>query len=195
MVKEVPRMKKWAAILLAFTCILSFSGCGTFTDTTANRSLPLSEEDRSAVNKTLGIEEVFSFSLAWNCGGVSSYDSETGKLVKTTDAPNPEDYVTFYRLTAEDLAFFKELFSVLDIDSYPDVYAPENGYSEPSMTLILTVCTGDSVKTVAAENIGLSYESDDPKGQAFLSTCETIIKRLTETDEWKALPEYAYFYD
>ncbi len=171
------------------------ASCGTFTDAAANRSLPLSKDERAAVNKALGIEEPFSFSLTWNCYGVSSYDSETGKLVKTTDAPNPEDYTAVYELTDDDRAFFKELIDILDIDAYPDEYDPKNGYSKPSMTLILTVRTGDTVKTVTAENIGLSFESDDPKGQAFLFTCETIIKRLTDTDAWKSLPEYFRFYD
>ena len=46
--------------------------------------------------------EDFSFALTWNCLGVSSYDSATGKLVKTTDATHPEDYVTEYRLTEQE---------------------------------------------------------------------------------------------
>lgn len=48
------------------------------------------------------VPEDFSFALTWNCYGVSSYDSQTGKLVKTTDATNPDDYVTYYQLTTED---------------------------------------------------------------------------------------------
>lgn len=169
--------------------------CGTFSDTAAERSLSLSEDDRIRVNKALDIAEDFSFSLTWNCYGVSSYDSKTGKLVKTTDAPNPEDYVTTYTLTSEDQAFFQTLINTLDVDSYPDVYDPKNGSSRPSMTLILTVRAGDTVKTIAAEDIGLSYKSDDPKGQAFLFTCESIIDRLTATEEWKALPDYAVYYE
>ena len=44
----------------------------------------------------------FSFNLTWGCYGVSSYDSETGILVKTNDATNPEEYVTTYYLTEEE---------------------------------------------------------------------------------------------
>ena len=44
----------------------------------------------------------YSFSLTWNTFGISSYDSKTGKLVKTKDAPNPEDYITTHFLTAEE---------------------------------------------------------------------------------------------
>ena len=85
----------------------------------------------------------------------------------------------------------------MDIETYPDEYNPHgNGLaSKPSMTLILTLRDGDNVKTVRAENIALSYESDDPKGQKFLDTCKGIRDILTATEEWKALPEYEFFYD
>ena len=51
----------------------------------------------------LGSFESFSFSLVWDCYGVSSYDSETGRLIKTTDATNPEDYITHCELTEEQM--------------------------------------------------------------------------------------------
>lgn len=171
------------------------AACGTFTDAAANRSLPLSKDEQIAVNKALGIAEDFSFSLTWNCYGVSSYDSLTGKLVKTTDAPNPDDYVTVHLLTAEEQAVFKSLINALDVNAYPDEYDPKNGYSLPNMTLVLTVRRYGVEKTVRAEEIALSYESSDPKGQAFLSTCEAISTELMKTDAWKALPDYAYYYD
>ena len=41
----------------------------------------------------------FSFSLVWGCYGISSYDSETGQLIKTTHATTPADYITTYHLT------------------------------------------------------------------------------------------------
>ena len=55
------------------------------------------------------IPEDFSFSLVWNCYGISSYDSQTGKLVKTTDATNPKDYITYYQLTDEDKEYIYNL--------------------------------------------------------------------------------------
>ena len=60
--------------------------------------------------------------------------------------------------------------------------------SEPPMTLILTVHMGDSEKTIKAENIAVTYKSNDEKGQEFLSTCKAIRDILTETEEWKAYP-------
>ena len=143
------------------------------------------------------VPENLSFSLTWNTYGISSYDSATGKLVKTTDATNPEDYVTTLQLDGAQLFEIWELLWELDIETYPDEYNPHgNGLaSKPSMTLILTLRDGDNVKTVRAENIALSYESDDPKGQKFLDTCKGIRDILTATEEWKSLPEYEFFYD
>ena len=40
------------------------------------------------------ISENFDFSLQWNTYGESSYDSSTGKLIKTNDATHPELYET-----------------------------------------------------------------------------------------------------
>ena len=138
-----------------------------------------------------------SFSLTWNTYGISSYDSATGKLVKTTDATNPEDYITTLQLDGQQLFAIWELLWELDIETYPDEYDPHGGElsSDPSMTLILTLREGDKVKTVRAEDIALTYESDDPKGQRFLDTCKGIRDILTATEEWKALPEYEFFYD
>ena len=143
------------------------------------------------------VPENLSFSLTWNTYGISSYDSATGVLVKTKDATNPEDYVTTLQLDGTQLVAIWELLWELNIETYPDEYDPQGGNlsSDPSMTLILTLREGDKVKTVRAENIALSYESDDPKGQKFLDTCKGIRDILTATEEWKALPEYEFFYD
>lgn len=144
-----------------------------------------------------GTSDSFSFSLTWNCYGISSYDSETGKLVKTTDATSPEDYITTYRLTNEQMQEIFLLIEELDITRYPDIYDPHQGGlgSDPSMTLILSVNTGTVQKTVKAEDIALTYECDNDAGQKFLSVCKAIKDILTQTDEWKALPEYEFFYD
>ena len=143
------------------------------------------------------VPDNLSFSLTWNTYGISSYDSATRRLVKTTDASNPEDYVTTLELDGTQMFAIWELLWELDIETYPDEYDPHGGElsSDPSMTLILTLRDGDKVKTVRAEDIALSYKSDDPKGQKFLDTCKGIRDILTATEEWKALPEYEFFYD
>lgn len=139
----------------------------------------------------------FTFSLTWGCYGISSYDSSTGQLVKTTDASNPEDYVTTCRLTAEELSQIYDILRELDVESYPDTYNPhKNGLaSVPPMTLILTVRTNTIQKTITAENIAYTDGADNAKGQAFLDACREIRDILTATDEWKALPEYEVIYD
>ena len=139
----------------------------------------------------------FSFSFVWDCRGTSSYDSETGKLIKTTDATNPEDYVTTYHLTAEQKQQIFDLIKDLNVMAYPDVYDPHGGglASSPSMTLVLSVKIGSAEKTITAADIALTYESEDSKGQKFLSVCKAIEDILTATDEWNALPEYEFFYN
>ncbi len=166
-------MKKTTALALLWVLLLLLSGCA---------------------GEETSVPEDFAFSLTWNCYGISSYDSRTGTLVKTTDTASPEDYLTEYRLSEEDRIFFYDLITSLDPGSYPEEYDPQNGMSKPSMTLILTVYQQGSEKTVRAENIGLSFTSADEKGQRFLSVCKAISDRLTATDAWKALPDYEHFY-
>ena len=138
----------------------------------------------------------FSFSLTWGCYGISSYDSKTGRLVKTSDATHPEDYVTTYYLTNEQKQEIYNLISELNIEKYPDEYNPHrNAVSTPYMTLILSVKADGIDKTVSCPETALSYDANNRKGQKFLDVCKAIEEILTATDEWKALPEYEFFYD
>ena len=139
----------------------------------------------------------FFFALTWNTYGISSYDSNTGKLVKTTDATHPEDYITFYTLSNEDAERIYDLIQGLNVNDYPEIYDPHEGglMSRPSMTLILTVRVGDKMKSIKAKNIAITYDADNKKGQKFLLTCKAIRDILTATEEWKALPEYEVLYE
>jgi len=172
-------IKKLLIVFFALVCMLSIVGCAA----------------HQSDGKTTAVPEDFAFALTWNCYGISSYDSQTGRLVKTTDATNPDDYVTYYRLSEQDKAYIYDLIASLDIDAYPEVYDPQNGMSKPSMTLILTVYRNGTQKTVRAANIALSFTSEDEKGQAFLSVCEEISNRLTATAEWASLPDYEKLYE
>lgn len=138
--------------------------------------------------------EDFSFALTWGVYGISSYDSRTGKLVKTKDATNPRDYVTYVKLSDEVMELIYKKLRALDVDSYPDEYDPTLG-SEPSAELILTVRKGDNVKTITAKDVSLSYTSPSVKGKRFIDTCLDISDILTSTEEWKALPDYEFYYD
>ena len=169
-------MKTCIVLLLIFSIMMTFSACG---------ETRLSEEP-----------EEFSFFIRWGVYGISSYDSETGRLVKTTDATEPDDYVTGYKMSEEELKRVYELIKRLRIESYPDEYDPNIGLSsDPSATVVLTVRSGDFEKTVTAEYISLGYDSNTVKGQRFLDTVKEIVDILTATEEWKALPVYEVIYD
>lgn len=146
-------------------------------------------------NTQTELPDDFSFELTWGVYGISSYNSQTGKLVKTIDATNPEDYVTYYQLTKKEKEDIYSLLMTLDVNSYPDIYDPQNGMSEPSATLILKVRMNGETKTIKAEDISLFFVSEDKKGQLFLDTCEAISNLLKSTDEWKALPDYENLYE
>ena len=138
----------------------------------------------------------YSFSLTWNTYGISSYDSKTGTLIKTNDATNPKDYTTNLKLSEQQYSAIWKLIKGLDIESYPDEYNPHgNGASTPYMTLILSVKADGIDKTITVKETMLSYEANNKKGQKFLDTCKGIRDILTATEEWKALPEYEFFYD
>ncbi len=176
-------------IILLICVILSLSGCKT-------QSNPLPTDERNNSTTTIGTLDSFSFSFTWNTYGVSSYDSTTGRLVKTSDATNPEDYITTYYLTDAEKQKIYDLIAGLDIASYPDSYDPQNGtvHTEPSITLILSVKTDTMEKTVTAANIADIYEAENAEGQRFLQVCKEIINILTATEEWQALPEYEHLY-
>ena len=140
------------------------------------------------------VPEDFSFALTWGVYGISSYDSRTGKLVKTKDATNPRDYVTYVKLSDEVMELIYKKLRALDVESYPDEYYPTLG-SEPSAELILTVRRGDYIKTIEAKDVSLSFDALFPKGKRFINTCSDISDILTSTEEWKSLPDYEFYYD
>lgn len=177
-------MKKLFYLILVGAVLLAcFCGCS---------ESPQPKEE----NEEIQIPEDFSFALTWGVYGISSYDSKTGKLVKTTDATNPEDYVTYLELPNETLEEIYEMIRKLKADSYPDEYDPDPYMSStPSADLILTVRIGDSVKTITAKEVSLSYDTWSIKGKRYIKTCRAISEILTSTEEWKALPDYEFYYD
>ena len=136
----------------------------------------------------------FNFSLTWGTFGISSYDSKTGKLVKTKDAPAPEDYITTHILTAQEKIEIFKILQTLEMDSYPDEYNPTEGIgSDPYQELILSAQLDRITKTITAEQVALS-DATSEKGQKFMDACDAIGNILENTEEWKALPDYPYLY-
>lgn len=196
-------MKKLIALALALVCVLGLAGCkepkGGILDDGADIGVDAEHPGRETnkVDDTQKVPADFSFALTWGCYGISSYDSTTGKLVKTTHATVPEDYITYYTLTEAEMRSIYQVIMALNADSYPDQYDPQQGRlaSDPPMTLILTVRIDEAEKTIKAENIAITDESEDARGQAFLTACKTIRDVLIASEEWKALPDYEFYYD
>ena len=137
----------------------------------------------------------FEFSLTWGTFGISSYDSKTGRLVKTDDVKNVEDFTTTYFLTPQEKLTVYKTLEGLEMCSYPDEYNPTEGIgSNPYQTLILSAKINNISKTITANQVALGNATSE-KGQRFMDACKTINNILINTEEWKALPDYPYLYD
>ena len=137
----------------------------------------------------------FNFSLTWGTFGISSYDSATGKLVKTKDAPIPEEYITTHILTAQEKIEIFKILQALEMDSYPDEYNPTEGIaSVPNEKLVLSAQLDRITKTITAREVAFS-DATSEKGQKFMDACDAIEDILENTEEWKALPDYPYLYE
>lgn len=170
-------MKKLSFILSVLMLLSCLPGC-------AEKTLP---KERP---------EDFSFSLTWGVYGISSYDSRTGKLVKTKDATKPRDYVTYLHLSDETVDYIYGLLLDLNIDSYPEKYDPDKHLAcDPSSELTLTVRVDGKTKTVEVDDMSASRLALIGKAGKYIETCIIIRDLLTASDEWKALPDYEFYYD
>lgn len=170
-------MKKILYILTLFISLLCICSCN-------NTSLPKE------------IPDDFSFKVIWGTYGISSYDSETGTLIKTSDATNPEDYITTYFLTDDELKQIYELIYNLNIESYADSLNDKSfGTSNPYMNLKLEVKTGTINKTIMASKVSNYNDGYTIKTKKYLNVIKSIRDILMNTAEWKALPDYEFLYD
>lgn len=169
-------MKKLLAVLLVLAFALSSVACGA----------EISEKD---------IPDDFSFSLIWNCNGESTFDSQTGKLVKQKVATKVEDYTTTFLLTSEQKAEIYNLIAKMKPETYPDEYNPIKGLSEPSRNIVLTVTMNGKTKTISCNDVSFSDSPIGVKGRRFIKVHDTIVDIVTNSDEWLALPDYEFLYD
>lgn len=147
----------------------------------------------------------FAFRFTWGCYGVSSYDSESGKLVKTSHATHPEDYVAGLTLQGDQRRRAWLLLSQLNWDSYPAEYDPYNPpdsdtrvASEPNRDLVLWFRAEGTEHSVSCRGIcldGAGVRGYDAKARTFLQICDRLTGLLTGTPEWQALPDYEFYYD
>ena len=148
------------------------------------------DDFRYLKESVVDVPEDFSFSLNWGVEGISSYDSATGKLVKDNEAYYVVEFTTDYTFKGLDMEYIYILLMDLNIDKYPDEYAPNVNPISPSEKIILTVRMGNKVKTVTVEAATFFNDYSDRDATAFFYTCNTIAGMLESTDEWKALPDY-----
>jgi len=178
------KIKIFSLIVISIILLFSFT---VFNQTTYDPS-------------SVAVPEDFSFSITWDCYGISSYDSKTGTLVKTWDATHPEDYITTLQLTKDELkSVYIKLTRDIDLYSFTEKYNPfRMGYdSRPTQTIILSIEENGKSKTVICENIAFGDEKwmKNKKARNFMRVKNEIVDIITDTDEWKALPDYEFGYD
>ncbi|MGI6507469.1 MAG: hypothetical protein ACOX4A_03645 [Saccharofermentanales bacterium] len=147
----------------------------------------------------------FSFSITWGIYGESTYDSRNGELVKTKNATTPSDYITKLILTEnQKLTIYKLLTEDIDLSLYPAYYDPFNApntdifiASDPSQTIRLSFTANGHTRSVGCVNIAVAgmEECYEKKGEDLLKVALSISELLMDTEEWKTLPEYEFFYD
>lgn len=146
---------------------------------------------------TITVPDDFSFSIRFNVYGISSYDSATGKLVRTNDPKNEnlEQYETTMQLSDEQTEEIYRLLSALDWSAYPDGYRPTDIQSKPCATWGLKMKIGDDLKMIECYMIPLGkFEGRDEKAQELIDTFERIQEIITSTEEWKSFPDPEVLY-
>ncbi|MBR6557496.1 MAG: hypothetical protein IKT70_00635 [Clostridia bacterium] len=148
------------------------------------------------------VPDDFFFSLRFGTYGESSYDSQSGKLIKTRNSTHPEDYDTTLTLTEEEMREIYGLIRKININTYPDNYDPINPpdaedklMSIPYTTLSLTARYGVIPKTVHCEEVAFGGGGYDEKSRAFLDCVYRIRDIIVNSEEWKALPDYEFLHE
>lgn len=147
----------------------------------------------------------FAFSIVWGCYGQSSYDSRTGKLVKTTYTSDADKFTAYVKLTEEQLnEIYRILFYDTDITGYPDEYDPfldpvtgTSLMSRPTGTVIISATANGVTKTVTCKNIALGEPDRCPseEGKAFLTAKSRIAAVIKSLPEWEAFPDYEVHFE
>ncbi len=159
--------------------------------------------DAVLVTETNILPEDFAFSIVWGCYGISSYNSNTGKLVKTKDATDVSKYTCSVQLTEDQMTeVYRILLSDIDLFKYPDSYDPFNApdaeirvASEPNQTIILSVTANGRTKTVTCKGIAFGSTGYCEEARSFMTAENKIVELITSLPEWAAFPEYEFFYE
>ena len=153
------------------------------------------------------------FSIVFNFGR-STYDSETGILVKEKwpsgfYGNTVEDYTTEYYLTDNEKQKIFNIITEMDFVSYPDSYDPLEGEAScPDYSFDLKVKYYGAEKTIYCHNIAYISDIDfyqehlpdfwwglSEKSRQLINLHNTLEDILISSEEWKALPEDDVFID
>ena len=190
-------INKTTALVICVMVLLSCAACRTVMQHGDNTPYPETSD--------IEIPEDFSFSIVWGTYGISSYDSQSGKLVKTKDATDVSKYTAYAKMSEDELqTVYRYLFCDIDITKYPDSYDPFNApdaktkmMSVPNQTIIISAIANGRTKTVTCSAVAFGSLQDcySDEARAFLTAEEEIVNLITSFPEWEAFPEYEFFYE
>ena len=151
----------------------------------------------SAVPPFSVAQEDFYFVLTWGVQKDSSYDSRTGKLMKTkyVRERQPEEYIATYQYP--NINEIYEMAKSINVYSYADDYYPYEGSSirtDPSVDYVLEI----NDKTITSEDCPFYNGIPDgvtKRGKQYLTLIFAIKNTLTNSEEWKAMPDPEILYD
>ena len=183
---------------------LSFSSCysrSSSSNTDSSFSNVQSESSSSSSSSSalpsfpVSLED-FYFVFTWGVQKDSSYDSRTGTLIKTkyVRERQPEEYITTYQ--SPNINEIYEMAKSINVYSYADDYYPYEGSSigtSPSVDYVFEI----NDKIITSEDCPFMSEIPDGvtnRGKQYLALIFTIKDTLTNSEEWKAMPDPEILY-
>ena len=169
--------KKLISFILSLLMMIPLVSC--------NNKNPLSKE----------MPDDFSFSLVWSVFGKSSYNSETGELVKSKFEPEEELYKTTCFLTQEELLEVYNILLDANVNRFDEFKDWEFNSADPAGDYQITISTGAFEKTIKAPyGTYIDDGANSLRANKFIEVMESIIKIVKNTDEWKAMPDETQMY-
>ncbi|MBQ7063590.1 MAG: hypothetical protein IJM90_01680 [Firmicutes bacterium] len=142
------------------------------------------------------VPEDFSFTLTWGMNGISSYDSTSGKLVKSSIEADLEKYTTQLILDEGQRAEIYRMLKSLRLEQYPGSLDPFPDHrSKPTTNIILTMTANGKTRSIVCHGIGLVPADQAPEGarRRLAETIESLIQFIAATPEWQSLPPYKVY--
>ena len=141
-------------------------------------------------------QEDFYFVLTWGVQKDSSYDSRTGTLIKTkyVRERQPEEYIATYQCPNTNEIY--EMAKSINVYSYADDYYPYDGYpmrTTPSVDYVFEI----NNKTITSEDCPIMSgipDSVSKRGKQYLTLIFLIKNTLTNSEEWKTMPDPEILY-